>query len=404
MRKIIPILLIFAMLLSACAGDSPAIDTPTADIPQPTADELAQTIMMTVGVAPEDMVFINESYGVEAMPGYVEGYYGLDSEVWSDCAIYRAAASDKALEFSVFHLNEQADIASVFNELEEYRRGRQGDFFGYNPEQADLVDNGLVSLSADGAWAAVFICEDTGAADEAFFARLGMELPDFEEPEPVESHEPVFHTELGELPEYWYPYIDPEIDDMTIWDNTEFVAAVKAGDEYYLSREEKVLFKIVIGVLDQIIEDGMTELEKEEAVYRWLTENVEYDYRHYEVPPCAPRESYEPMGAIASRKAVCLGFATAFQLFMDILDIECITVVGAAFESREDHAWNMVKIDGEWYCVDATWDAGAYGFGYFNVSSDYMAMTSHQWDYEAYPIAFAEGDGSWADTLWVPVE
>jgi len=394
MRKIIPIMLVFAMLLSACGGDSTAKEPTAADVPQPTADELAQTVMISVGVAPEDMVFVNESHGADAMPGYVEGYYGLASEIWTECAIYRTAASDKAHEFSVFHLNEQADISSVFNCLEEYRRGRQGDFFGYNPEQADLVDKGLVSLSADGAWAALFICEDTTAADEAFYSRLGMELPDFEEPKPTENDEPVFHTELGELPEYWYPYVDPNIDDMTIWDNTEFVAAVKAGDDYYLSQEEKVLFKIVIGVLNQIIEEDMTELEKEEAVYRWLTEKVEYDYCHYEVPPCAPRESYEPMGAIASRKAVCLGFATAFQLFMDILDIECITVVGAAFESREDHAWNMVKIDGEWYCVDATWDVGAYGFGYFNKSSEWFAMTSHQWDYEAYPIAMPEKIGT----------
>ena len=80
---------------------------------------------------------------------------------------------------------------------------------------------------------------------------------------------------------------------------------------------------------------------------------------------------------------------------MDVLDIECITVVGAGFSSREDHAWNMVKIDGEWYCIDATWDVGSVPrhFQYFNVSSEYMALSDHQWDYEAYPIALPEEIG-----------
>ena len=62
------------------------------------------------------------------------------------------------------------------------------------------------------------------------------------------------------------------------------------------------------------------------------------------------------------------------------------------------------KIDGKWYCCDPTWDAGAYGFGYFNASSDFMAMTGHQWDYEAYPVSVAEGDGKWGEVLWVPVQ
>ncbi len=167
-------------------------------------------------------------------------------------------------------------------------------------------------------------------------------------------------------------------------------------------------------MLETEIREDMTALEKELAIYTWLTANASYDHRHYDIPNAAPRESYEPHGAILSGKAVCLGFATAFQLFMDVLDIECITVVGAAFNSREDHAWNMVRLDGEWYCTDTvnwyprkkirdiagtvspfydTWDEGAYGFGFFNRSSDYFAMTGHQWDYEAYPIAVAEETG-----------
>ena len=94
----------------------------------------------------------------------------------------------------------------------------------------------------------------------------------------------------------------------------------------------------------------------------------------------------------------CLGYSTTFQLLMDLCDVECITVVGAAFDSMEDHAWNMVRLDGEWYCVDVTWDDPTMGNGntnsvvrhrYFNVTSQHMRDTDHQWDYLYVPEATA---------------
>ena len=93
-----------------------------------------------------------------------------------------------------------------------------------------------------------------------------------------------------------------------------------------------------------------------------------------------------------------MGYATTFQLLMDMAGIECITVTGAAFGNRENHAWNMVKLNGEWYCVDPTWDIAPVfihmnQYNYFNVTSQYMADTDHQWDYDSVPEATAEDYG-----------
>ena len=77
-------------------------------------------------------------------------------------------------------------------------------------------------------------------------------------------------------------------------------------------------------------------------------------------------------------------------------------MVGAAFHSEEDHGWNMVRLNGNWYCVDVTWDANMreqIGPGepedwrYFNITSDRMAQTNHQWDYDSVPEATMEDHG-----------
>jgi transglutaminase/protease-like cytokinesis protein 3 len=78
---------------------------------------------------------------------------------------------------------------------------------------------------------------------------------------------------------------------------------------------------------------------------------------------------------------------------MDLLGIECVSVHGSAYDDREEHAWNMVKLDGGWYCVDVTWDdpIGQFGstYTFFNVTSNFMHGTDHQWDESSVPEATA---------------
>ena len=126
-------------------------------------------------------------------------------------------------------------------------------------------------------------------------------------------------------------------------------------------------------------------------------ENGSYDQTVYSNSAHVGRTGYrDPYGILVGGYGNCLGYANTFQLLMELCGVECITVVGAAFHSREDHAWNMVRLEGEWYCVDVTWDdptGGGDSAGvrhrYFNVTSDWMRQTDHQWDYLNVPEATA---------------
>lgn len=52
--------------------------------------------------------------------------------------------------------------------------------------------------------------------------------------------------------------------------------------------------------------------------------------------------------------AVCQGYASTFKAFMDALGIECEYVKGLG--NGGPHGWNRVKVNGEDYYIDVTWD------------------------------------------------
>ena len=69
--------------------------------------------------------------------------------------------------------------------------------------------------------------------------------------------------------------------------------------------------------------------------------------------------AYTAYGALVRHKAVCAGYARAFQLIMNRFGIECGYISGKAVNSKgetEDHAWNYIKVDDQYYFVDVTWD------------------------------------------------
>ena len=194
-------------------------------------------------------------------------------------------------------------------------------------------------------------------------------------------------------------FTPPGEEDMSIYDTSTILAAWEAGNPSGLSGDDAAIYDAAEEILAEIIRDGMTDLEKEAAAYRWLVNNVNYDWSHQDVLEETDRRSYGPYGGLVNRAAVCLGYAASFQLLMDMSGVECVTVVGAAFNSTGDHAWNMVRLGGEWYCVDVTWDANAREqfneereWRYFNLTSDEMAA-NHQWDYANTPEATAEDRG-----------
>ena len=367
LRMLLPMLMLY-LILAACGGGGGAEITPAADV---TAAQAAQAVWNSQ----PDREGLEALEG-DGLSGHLADFCGLED--WEEGAVYAASGVD-AREITVVLLPDEDAAQAAGERLEAYRQTRQGDFFGYAPEEAERLDKAAV-LTA-GRFAALLVCEDMDAARSAFeaalagepvFAPVHTQTPDpapspSEPPEPTRTlPEPASPPSPSPDPEPtpagvlnpdldvsgFVPYVQPNASVMELYDTSAIQRAWESGDDSGLSDKDREILERCREVLGEVLTEGM---------------------------------SY----------GNCLGYSSTFQLLMDLSGVECITVVGAAFGSREDHAWNMVKLDGEWYCVDVTWDdpTGAARNGrhhrYFNVTSAYLRETDHQWDYRNVPEATA---------------
>lgn len=139
-------------------------------------------------------------------------------------------------------------------------------------------------------------------------------------------------------------YSDP---DKMYWHYVEhgFAEGRKAYSRDDSENAHLAIWKTAMSITDE----NMSDREKIRAVHDWIVKNTAYDIANYNAGTI-PREDYSLVGVMLNHTGVCEGYADTFRYFCDVLDIECGTVASS------NHAWNKVKLDGEWYYIDVTWD------------------------------------------------
>jgi hypothetical protein len=110
-----------------------------------------------------------------------------------------------------------------------------------------------------------------------------------------------------------------------------------------------------------ISKNASNDMDKVRLIHKWITNNISYDANCFFNNSCG---SMSAESVFVSKKAVCQGYANLFKLLADKLSIKSYIVSGYANGyggidlSKTNHAWNSVKIDGQWYLIDTTWSAG----------------------------------------------
>ncbi len=165
-----------------------------------------------------------------------------------------------------------------------------------------------------------------------------------------------------------------------------YKALVKGDDSISLSEREQAVYDKAKTVLSEVIKKGMSDYDKEEAIHDYIVKNC--IYKKESEGSKAGSDIYTPYGVLIDGAAVCNGYAETMYLLLNACGIECQVVVGKA--ENENHAWNIVKIDGVWYQIDTTWDdpvpdQGEYvQYTFFNLTDEAMGET-HTWANDRYP-------------------
>lgn len=115
---------------------------------------------------------------------------------------------------------------------------------------------------------------------------------------------------------------------------------------------DKIILKKAKEILAEVIKPGMTDYEKEVEIYKYVIKNIEYDQVAYE--DFAHRDAYLYAGLI-NNKTWCVGYASIMKLLLNMVDVEC-DIISSLYRlnAAEGHAWNVVKIDGDYFHLDAT--------------------------------------------------
>jgi hypothetical protein len=158
--------------------------------------------------------------------------------------------------------------------------------------------------------------------------------------------------------------------------------AYKSGDTSKLNDSEKETLDMAKDILDEIIEDDMSDYEKEKAVYEWLTNSLTNSTGILTVIPTNNGDNDNPHDVLKYHSAVCVGYATTFRMFMQMLDIECKVI----HSSDLVHSWDLVKLDDGWYHTDCYMDSDTHDYRNFNMD-DNRCASGHDWTREYFPAA-----------------
>lgn len=161
-------------------------------------------------------------------------------------------------------------------------------------------------------------------------------------------------------------------------ENTEIITKIYMY--CYADREETALAKQKYdSAADKLIAGitpDMPEFERELILHDRLAGHIAYEDGDY---------VHDAYGALVNGKAVCEGYAKAFQYLLQKVGIQSFMATGIGNGGK--HAWNIVRIDGKYYNVDLTWDDQESDtfHAYFNLT-DERIKEDHIFDTTVYKM------------------
>lgn len=174
--------------------------------------------------------------------------------------------------------------------------------------------------------------------------------------------------------------IDDVQDEVAVFNTEQLFMVVQYGAKPVFTEEESVVKTVYQNAKNELARinnsDALTDYEKALNIYRYLCQEVVYDYVTYDFMAYKNDFTINNFGNyncfylegvlldLDHQYAVCDGLAKAYTLMCNIEGIDCVKVNGEVLNSGA-HAWNKVCLplnngQNAWYYVDTTWGVATY--------------------------------------------
>lgn len=213
-------------------------------------------------------------------------------------------------------------------------------------------------------------------SDALLSAKTSIVLPKNEYSDTFDEIVDIVNVCLRENPEILY------YNSLKYYSNGVLTFTYSKDPATVMAHKEK-LKKKVEAILSQIIKPNMTDYQKELAIHDYLVKNCEYDMIGFKENRISD-ESFTAYGALCLGIAVCEGYSEAACILLNRSGVETKIITGKS--KGIGHAWNLVKLEGEWYHLDITWNdpyqsdtISSIQYHYFNLTDSDISR-DHQWD------------------------
>ena len=167
------------------------------------------------------------------------------------------------------------------------------------------------------------------------------------------------------------------------YSNMDQVIGLEFAPNYLYSKDETTeLQRQVDAVVTEWLSDLSADADdytKSKYVFELLIDRVDYVKES--------ENNQNILSIFLNQQTVCQGYADATQYLLQQLGIQATVITGQA--NGENHAWNLVRLDGEYYYIDTTWGNSKYlsadetkkrmNYAYLNATTQDL-LSTHQSD------------------------
>ncbi|MBO4559905.1 MAG: hypothetical protein J5712_07490 [Lachnospiraceae bacterium] len=156
----------------------------------------------------------------------------------------------------------------------------------------------------------------------------------------------------GRLATYFFPV-------GAVYCYAEYDGNGRANITYTIPKEEflekeREFEKMVTDIVNDVVEEDYTDLEKALALYEFMTEYCVYDYEMlYNISDWMDRQS--GYRVLIEKQGICWEIACIYRYLLLQCGVDSEEITGAPLDDGDLHEWNYIELDGVGYLIDATW-------------------------------------------------